>query len=93
MTRIEISFPVDIDLDEDLDRSLHSILNQICLEYERQHPGRVMWVSGYGCKPNWSQADAAFLGRPVDPDAPASGEPTFDDAVYEITISEREDDT
>jgi hypothetical protein len=40
--------------------------------------------------PNFSQNDAFFLGKPVDPNAPESGEPTFDDSVFHLDTSARE---
>lgn len=46
-------------------------------------------VSGYGAKPQWSQADARLLGKAVDPAAPVSGEPTFDDEVLHIETTAR----
>jgi hypothetical protein len=90
MNRIEIVFPVDIEFDADLVKRLRVILSAICDRYEARNPDRVMWVSGYGVKAQWSKMDAAFLGLPVDSDAPESGEPTWDDSICEITISERE---
>lgn len=42
-----------------------------------------------GSKPIFSKADCRFLGKPVDPDAPESGEPTFDDEVLHIETAAR----
>lgn len=55
-----------------------------------QPDGGIHWVSGYGSKPRWSRADAAFLGKSTDPDAPETGEPTFDDEVYHVETTARD---
>jgi hypothetical protein len=77
-------------LSGDFDRRLVDLLNEVCEAYEAEHPDRVMWPSGYGSAPKWSKRDAAFLGLSADDDAPDSGEPTFDDSTFQISISERE---
>lgn len=86
---LEVELPVGMD-DEFRD-DLHKALARMCSRYEDTNPGRVMWVSGYGQKPNFSQADARFLGRSADSDAPETGEPTYNPAVYLVELVERED--
>jgi len=87
---IEIVFAIPVYLTRGQNSRLHALLDEIVKAPWNQVNGHVHWVSGYGCKPKWSKADCAFLGKPVDPDAPDSGEPTFDDTVYQIETSIRE---
>lgn len=50
-----------------------------------------MWPSGHGSKPTFSKTDAAFLGQKTGTDAPDTGEPTWDDSIYRISVACRED--
>lgn len=88
--RIEIDFPKTVQLPHDWEYKLNLLVDEVCEHYEKRNPGRVMWPAGHGSKVNWSRMDAAFLGRTPAPDAPIGGEPTYDDDVYEISVSERE---
>lgn len=90
MRTINITFPVDVELPDALERRLVEIVDEVCRAYEKAHPDRTMWAAGFGALPQWSQADAAFLGKTAAPNAPESGEPTFDDSVYNIDVAERE---
>lgn len=73
--RIEISFPVAIDLPDGWDRTLDAMVGMICEQYERENTERVMWPAGQGCKPIWNEPE----------------EPDYDDSVYYIEVAERED--
>lgn len=85
--RIEIEFAIPVYLPQAALRELDGLLSSIVRLKPNQVDGHVHWVSGHGSKPNWSQADAAFLGKTAAADAPATGEPTFDDSVYHIETS------
>lgn len=91
ISRIEISFPVPVELPDGWERVLMAMVDMTCNNYQKANPDRVMWPAGVGSKPRWSQADAAFLGQAPDPAAPEGGEPTFDDSVLVIDCAERED--
>ena len=91
ITRIEIDFGVAVSLPDGWERALDGLVGMVCEQYQRENPTRVMWPSGVGSKPQWSKADAAFLGKGAATDAPESGEPTFDDSVFCIDCTERED--
>lgn len=91
VSKLEVSFPCEVELTYRVQRQLTELVDEMCKRYERTHPGRVMWPMGVGNKVNWSKADAAFLGRTAEPDAPESGEPTYDDSVFCIEVAERED--
>lgn len=91
ITRIEISFGAAVALPDGWERALDGLIGMVCEQYQRENPTRVMWPAGAGSKPQWSQADAAFLGVAATSDAPADGEPTFDDSVYFVDCAERED--
>lgn len=48
---IEISFAVPVELSRDDQKELQDTVSKICKRYEKQNPGRVMWLFGYGDKP------------------------------------------
>ena len=89
--RVEISFAVPVSLPEGWDRVLSTLVGMVCDQYQRDNPERVMWPAGTGCKPMWSKADAAFLGKSAGAGAPDNGEPTWDESVFVIDCEERED--
>ena len=90
LSRIEVSFALPIYLTQEKQRELIGLIESIVKEPWNQLEEGVHWVSGIGSRPSFSKADAVFLGRPVDPDAPESGEPTFDDAILSIDTCARE---
>lgn len=90
LQKLEISFPCTVDVPEEVIRKIDALVGEVCELYETQNPTRIMWPACHGCKINWSRTDAAFLGRPADPNAKESGEPDYDDSIYEISVSERE---
>lgn len=90
LQKLEISFPCTVDVPEEVIRKIDALVGEVCELYETQNPTRIMWPAGHGSKINWSRMDAAFLGRPAEPNAKESGEPDFDDSIYEISVSERE---
>jgi hypothetical protein len=81
ISSIEVHFAVPVYLPMAAQRELHEFISALVKLKRNQLVGCVHWLSGYGSKPNWSQADQRFLGQSVDPNAPARGEPTFDDSV------------
>lgn len=91
ITSIEISFGAAVTLPDGWERALDGLIGMVCEQYQRENPTRVMWPAGAGSKPRWSQRDAAFLGVAAASDAPADGDPTFDDSVYFVDCAERED--
>lgn len=93
--RIEIEFAIPVFIPPGALRELDWLLSGIVRMKMNQLKGYVHWVSGHGSKPLWSQADATCLGKTPASDAPASGEPRFDDSVYHIETSciERPDKT
>jgi hypothetical protein len=50
VVRIEIAFPIAVEMTEDDMRMLDNFANEICERYERANPGRVMWPAGHGSK-------------------------------------------
>ena len=86
--KIEIDFALPVELIEADKRALDRLVADIC---KRNCPeGWFLWPAGIGSKPNLSQADALFLGKTPDPNAPESGEPTWDDSVFHIDCEARE---
>jgi len=78
--RIEIDFPCSVDVPDGFYQALDSLVNMVCKKYERENTGRVMWPGACGSK---------LLSNPhmVGDDEPLD----FDDSVYSIVVSERED--
>lgn len=77
--RIEINFPVDVEISEANYRRLDKVLRHICDDYEKTHPDRVMWPFGMGDK---MLVNPLMLGD----DEPIP----FDGNVYAVEIAERE---
>ncbi len=89
--RIEIELPFPMEVEDAVFMQIDNILSElVCKKYKATHPERTMWVSGHGCKPHYSQVDAAILGVDADPTVPNGEEPRYEDDVYQITITERE---
>lgn len=92
---IEITFPVPVEAPDGFFDVLGAMVDMICKKYEADNPTRVMWPAGFGSKPTFSDHDAAFLGikqTASGDDVPKKGEePTFDDSIYQISVSERDD--
>ena len=85
--RIEIEFAIPVFIPQSALRELDGLLSAIVRLKMNQLKGHAHWVSGYGSKPLWSQADARFLGKAPAGDASPSGEPQFDDSTYYIETS------
>lgn len=81
--RIEITFPVPVELTNDDQRILDAATAEICRRYERAHPGRVMWPFGIGSKVTYMPMTKAEedAGRHME----------FDNTVFSVECSERED--
>lgn len=86
---IEVSFGIPCYLSLEQDRRLYEVLSDIVMSPVNQPVEGVHWLAGTGCKPSWSQIDAAFLGKTVDPGAPESGEPTFSRDTYSFECCAR----
>ena len=77
---IEITFPAAVSFPDGFERALDALVNMVCEQYQREHPGEVMWPAGYGSK---------MLSNPL---AMSDDEPLeFDDSVYSISVAARED--
>jgi hypothetical protein len=96
VSSFRVDFGVDVCISASDQRKLYELVSEIVLRPENQPLQGVHWLSGSGAMPKWSQRDAKFLGREIDPEAPEGGEPTFDDSVlyFESTargfVSEKE---
>jgi hypothetical protein len=85
--RIEVEFAIPVYIPQAAMRELDGLLSSVIRMKMNQLEGHAHWVSGYGSKPLWSQADALFLGKTPADDMPERGEPTFDESVYHIETS------
>lgn len=79
IVRIEVDFPVAVEIADARVQAIDRILGSICRDYEAAHPGRVMWPFGLGAK------------MLVNPLMLSDDEPIpFDDTVLHFEIAERE---
>lgn len=86
--RIEIDFAITVELSSLDQRMLCELVQRIAKE--NTPDGMVHWQFGIGSKPQFSQKDAIFLGKEVDPNTPLEGEPTFNDEIFFIETACRE---
>lgn len=77
--KIEVDFPVEVDLPDGFIQDLDELLTKVCKLYKRQHPDRTMWVFGVGQK---------MMINPmlIEDDKPIP----FDDKILHFEIYERE---
>ena len=47
---IEISFAAMVHISNENYKRLHNVVSDICKEYEKHHPDRIMWLFGEGGK-------------------------------------------
>lgn len=80
--RIEINFPVPVELTDAAQQQLDAIAAELCKAWQAQHPGRVMWPAGIGSK-------ITFM--PMTAEAERERGLEFDDDTFEIECAERED--
>ena len=72
--RIEINFPVPVELPPGFDRALDGLTFLITEKYKLDNPDRTMWPAGQGGKIMWNEPS----------------EPDVDIRVYSIDVAERE---
>lgn len=79
---IEIQFPTTVELPDGFEQALDGLVDMACKKWERENPAMTMWVAAHGSK---------MLVHPgmVDEEHPME----FDDSVYVIEVSAREDYT
>ncbi len=77
--QIRIDFPTPVHVSPEAHRQIVSAVDLVCIDWERRHPGRVMWLFGGGalmtCNPMMLSDD-----EPIP----------FDDTVEHIDVAERE---
>lgn len=80
ISKIEIVFPVPVDIQEGWRQKLNSLVKEICDKYKQEHSGRVMWPFGTGYKPTYipmTAEDEKHRGM------------EFDESVWQIEVAER----
>lgn len=50
INKIEVVFPLQVEMSNNLQQELCEVIRKICKEYEKNNPGRAMWPSGIGSK-------------------------------------------
>lgn len=79
--KIEIQFPVDVEIPKDWDRRLHDMVREVCEQYKKENPERTMWPCEIGFKPTYipiTRADELKRGM------------EFDESCFCIGVHERE---
>lgn len=89
VSAIEISFAIPCYVTQEQMHRIREVVIEITEERCNTPKEGVHWLCSEGCKPQWSQYDARFMGKPVDPTAPLEGEPTFDDSIHVMESSAR----
>jgi hypothetical protein len=84
MRSIEVDFAIPVLMTQAQQRRLLELLSEIIDSPWNEPAEGVHWMAGVGSKMHWSRVDAALLGKPAEPGAPESGEPTCDDTVYHV---------
>jgi hypothetical protein len=80
---IQITFREPVDLAARHQQALVEIAGAICRDYEAANPGRVAWAFGVGSQ---------LVSMPMTAEDDEAGVPmVFDESVFEIECSERED--
>lgn len=69
--KIEILFPLPIELPDGFEMELDVLINKACKKFEAENSEYKMWLAGHGSKTLWRE--------PLEPD--------YDDEVYKITVS------
>lgn len=87
---IEISFAIPVFMTQDQQGRLVRLVDDIIDQPWNEPKDGVHWLAEVGAKPNWSQIDSLFMGETPNPDAPQTGEPTFDDSIFSIGSCARE---
>lgn len=86
--RIEMEFAIPVYVTQEQLRKAHELFNEICENPANKPIDGVHWASGYGAKMiNLSQADAALLGKTIQPGAPPTGEPEWDEMTLHFESS------
>lgn len=90
ITEFRITFAVPVFISSDQQKAIHDIFDRITMDLKNQPVNGVHWLSGWGSMPQWSKIDSLFLGKPIEPGSPISGDPTFRDDVLSGDTSARE---
>ena len=88
--RIEIDFAIPVWLTPADQQELANLIQRIARSAANNPVNGVHWLFGSGAKPSYSLTDARFLGKAADPEAPFSGEPTFDSSILYFETAARE---
>jgi len=79
--KIEIDFPVPVELPDGFEQTLSSLVGMVCKAYQKENPTRTMWAAGHGFKPT-------FI--PMTRKEEEERGPEFDGTIYHIEVCEQE---
>lgn len=79
--KIEIDFPVPVELPDGFEQTLSSLIGMVCKAYQKVNPTRTMWTAGHGFKPTYI---------PVTRKEEEKRGMEFDETVYHIEVCEQE---
>jgi hypothetical protein len=89
VTQIRVDFDIPAWISQDHQRELVELVERMTAALYNQPVNGVFWPAGIGSLPRFSKADAALLGKRADPDAPETGEPTYDSETFHIDCCAR----
>jgi hypothetical protein len=89
VSALDLSFAIPVRATREQIRRLGEWMDEVTNAPYNQPVAGVHWVSGHGSRPKWSRYDAMMLGKAPDSDAPETGEPEFDNSVYQIATTYR----
>ncbi len=80
ITKIEINFPVPVELSTEHQQALDAAASVICKAYEKANPTRTMWPAGIGSK---------IIYMPMTLEEEEARGLEFDNDVFAIDVAER----
>lgn len=90
MEEFRVSFAIPVLITQKQNGRLVELIADIIDSPWNQPLEGVHWPSGFGSLPKWSQVAQMVLGLKIDPKAPPTGDPSYDDTVYQIETCARE---
>jgi hypothetical protein len=89
VSAIELTFEIPVYVTHEQWKRLREITSEIIEAPYNTPTDGVHWLCSEGSKPRWSNVDAQFMGKAVDPAAPETGEPTFDSSIHVMESAAR----
>lgn len=89
ISSIEMTFAIPVYVTQGQMDQLRAVMTAIIASPCNTPKEGVHWLCSEGSKPKWSQTDARFLNKSIDPSAPIDGEPEYDHSIHMLESSAR----